>query len=241
MKVKKQTPLGRIYRKTIGRIIPDYALLSLISCFMLNMVIYFGTQYIMAAVPHWDLTNRLDDRIPFVKEWVIVYVGCYLFWAVNYILVTREGKDLWYRFAAADMTSRLICGFFFLILPTTNIRPPVEGNDIYSDILRFVYEADMSSNLFPSIHCLVSWFCVIGIRKSTKIPCWYKILSVIIAILVFISTVMLKQHYLIDILGGVVLAEFCYWIYTGHPGYKKLMAVYDSIHMALFGEAENAD
>jgi hypothetical protein len=53
--------------------------------------------------------------------------------------------------------------------------------------MSFLYSVDTASNLFPSIHCLVSWFCFIGIRGNQKIPLWYRAFSFVAAILVFIS------------------------------------------------------
>ena len=85
-------------------------------------------------------------------------------------------------------------------------------NRIWDQALRFVYSIDQSANLFPSIHCLVSWFCYIGIRHQKKIPVWYQRFSLVFAILVCISTQVTKQHYIIDVFGGIILSEVCYLI-----------------------------
>ncbi|MDE6635131.1 MAG: phosphatidic acid phosphatase, partial [Lachnospiraceae bacterium] len=92
----------------------------------------------------------------------------------NYILATHEGKEAWFRFAAADMLSRVVCLVFFILLPTTNIRPEITTSDFTSRLVQLIYALDKPTNLFPSIHCLVSWFCFVGIRKSTRVPFWYK-------------------------------------------------------------------
>ena len=34
--------------------------------------------------------------------------------------------------------------------------------------MRFLYQVDAADNLFPSIHCLTSWFCYIGIRGRVR-------------------------------------------------------------------------
>ena len=62
------------------------------------------------------------------------------------------------------------------------------------------------TNLFPSIHCLVSWFCAIGLR-GTRVSTWYKVFSYAFAIAVCISTQLTKQHYIVDVFGGILLAE----------------------------------
>jgi membrane-associated phospholipid phosphatase len=184
---------------------------------------------------HYDFTSALDKKVPFVKEWIIIYVVCYLFWIINYILSAREGKEKCFRFAFADLTSRLICGIFFILLPTTNIRPVVEGNDFFSWLMRFIYHADSPTNLFPSIHCLVSWFCFIGIRKSDKIPPWYKVFSFVFALLVCASTQFTKQHYLIDVAGGILIAELCYFFACHTQYYQGMMKLFGWLDQRIDG------
>ena len=65
---------------------------------------------------------------------------------------------------------------------------------------------DSPTNLFPSIHCLVSWLCAIGLRGA-KVSNWYKVFSYTFAIAVCVSTQLTKQHYIVDVFGGIALAE----------------------------------
>lgn len=233
--MKETTKPGIWYQKYINKWIPMYGILSLISCFLLNSLIYTGTQLALKNAYHYDLTSALDRKVPFVQEWVWVYVICFAFWAVSYILITREGKEKWFRFAAADMMSRLICMVFFIVLPTTNVRPEVTGDGLTSWLMRFIYQMDAPTNLFPSIHCLVSWFCFIGIRKSKKVPVWYKVFACVFALLVCASTQFTKQHYLIDIPGGILLAELC-WYLTNHTEiYRAWQRFFDGIGKRIFG------
>ena len=212
--------MGKFYQKYIAKWIPSYGPLPLAWCAIFNTIIYWGTQRLMANAKHYDLTSNLDRSIPFVKEWIILYV---LFFA---------------RFATADMLSRVICCIFFILLPTTNIRPEVTGHDFCSWLVRFIYASDAPTNLFPSIHCLVSWFCFIGIRKSRKIPGWYKGFSFVMAALICASTQFTKQHYMIDLVAGIFLAEFC-WFVSKHTGmYRPVMKVFDKIGRKIFGVTE---
>ena len=142
----------------------------------------------------------------------MIYFGCYIFWIINYILIYRRSREYAYRFFVADFLSRIVCLVFFLCYPTTLVRPAVEGEGIFYDAIRFLYKIDAPTNLFPSIHCLVSWFCFIGIISDIKIPKWYKVMSFLIALAVFVSTLTTRQHVIVDVVGGVVLAQICYLI-----------------------------
>lgn len=232
----KRNKIGLFYERTLGRLIPLECFFSLIFCFLFNSVLYFGLQIVMKDARHHDLTSALDRMIPFVPEWSIIYLGCYIFWGVNYILVTRQEGERWFRFATADYFSRVICAFFFIVLPTTNVRPEVVGEGIPQLLMRFVYQMDDASNLFPSIHCLVSWFCFIGIRGRKEIPLWYRIFSCLMAFLVFASTLFTKQHFIIDVFAGVFLAEVCYYIGNHTNWYQQVMGIFDKINRSVFEE-----
>ncbi|HKM03450.1 MAG TPA: phosphatase PAP2 family protein [Lachnospiraceae bacterium] len=233
------TKIGKLYRRYFSKWIPEYSLFSLIICFLVNSFVYSGSVLIMKNAYHYDFTSGVDKKIPFVKEWISIYVVCYIFWLINYVLICREGKEKWYRFATADLLSRFICAIFFIALPTTNIRPLVLGDDIFSGLVRLVYRLDQPTNLFPSIHCLVSWYCFIGIRKSKKIPLWYKVFSCVFAILVCVSTQFTKQHYLIDIAGGIIIAELCFFITTHTQIYRRIEKAFDRVGRRVFGVTYN--
>lgn len=171
---------------------------------------------------HYDFTNGFDRMVPLIPAFVSIYLVCYAFWAANYIMIARISKEHMYRFLVGDYLSRIICGLFFVLLPTTLVRPEVVGTDIWSNLLKIVYTVDQSANLFPSIHCLVSWFCYIGIRRQKSVPKWYQRFSAIFAILVCASTQFTKQHYIIDVIGGLVLAEVCYQIGLRTKIYEKV-------------------
>lgn len=229
------------YSCKFQKIIPQYAFLSLIFCFVFNQIVYTGCQIIMSKAKHYDLTSSFDRCVPFVSQWIYVYLICFVFWGVNYILITKNGKEDWFKFATADYMSRIICGIFFVLLPTTNVRPDVSGNSLSEILVRFVYSIDAPSNLFPSIHCLVSWLCFVGIRGHKNVSIWYRLFSMVFALLVCASTQFTKQHYFIDIIGGIFIAELCYYI-ANHTGlYRYIMKLFDYINQSLFGQLYNTE
>lgn len=202
-------------KKYVDRICPLFGIIPLIACFALNMLVYSGTMILCSDWTHYDLTTDFDRSVPLVPWWIYIYLGCYLFWIVNYIMVARinrNDKDAFYRFVLTDMMSRLVCALFYLGFPTTNIRPAFTADSVSGHLLSFVYAIDQPTNLFPSIHCLVSWLCFIGIRGSKQVPVPYKIFSCVFALLVVASTQFTKQHYIVDAAAGLLLAELLWFI-----------------------------
>lgn len=202
-------------KKHIDPICPLFAIIPLLACFGLNMLVYSGTMILCADWYHYDLTTALDRAVPLVPEWMYIYFGCYVFWVINYILIARinrNNKSVFYRFVITDMCSRIVCAVFFIGFPTTNVRPEVPEAGFSAWLLRFLYNIDQPANLFPSIHCLVSWLCYVGIRGRKDVALWYRAFSCIFALLVVLSTQFTKQHYIVDAIAGIALAEILFWL-----------------------------
>ncbi len=219
--------------------LPKYSIIPLILAFSFNMAVYGGARMIAGGWHHYNIETRLDKMIPFWPPSAAVYLGCYLFWAVNYVLMARQEKEGAFRFFAADMLSRIVCFFCYLVFPTTNTRPDVAAEGFWNGFMRFVYAADAPDNLFPSIHCLVSWLCYAGLRGRKDVPDWYRRVSLVLAVMVCISTLLTKQHVIADVFGGILLAEACLW--AGRKTalgtfYKKLM---NRVNRAVFREKQH--
>ncbi len=185
-----------------------------------NMIAYYGSRLLMENREHFNLSNRLDEQIPFVPWTVVIYWGCYVFWIVNYVLGCRQDEERAFRFMSADLLAKLVCLLCFLVFPTTNVRPIIEGNSIWDELMRMLYRVDAADNLFPSIHCLTSSFCFIAVRGNEKIPKWYKTISFLTAVSIYVSTLTTKQHVLIDVIAGVALSELS-WLFVEKSGFSR--------------------
>lgn len=195
----------------LKKLVPYDMVIPLGMTLVMNTLAYNGSRLITTGRYHYDLTNAIDDRIPVVSWMVSIYLGCYVFWVINYVIGCRQDKQTAYRFLAADFFAKIVCLICFVAFPTTNTRPDIAGTSVWDAVLRFVYRADAADNLLPSIHCLTSWFCYIAVRKNDRIPRWYKITSLVIAVAVCISTLTTKQHVIWDVAAGILLAELSYW------------------------------
>ena len=198
--------------KGLTRILPAYGVFPVIFSFVFNCLVYSGSRMIAGGWYHHNIETGVDRSIPFVPEFLVIYFGCYVFWAVNYILIARQDRRSVYQFFTGDFISRCVCLVSFLAFPTTNTRPLITGSGLWNQAALWLYSIDAADNLFPSIHCLVSWFCYLGIRGRKEIPRWYQSVSMVIAILVFASTLLTKQHVIVDVAGGILLADFCFFI-----------------------------
>lgn len=117
--------------KKRNQIIPEIMWIPLFLTLACNSLTYYGTRLLMSDRFHYNLSNRFDEQIPVVSWMVIIYFGCYLFWIVNYILGCRQEKEKAFRFMGADLVAKLVCMACFLLFPTTNTRPVIEGSSVW--------------------------------------------------------------------------------------------------------------
>ena len=196
---------------TLRSLIPAYIWLPLILAFLWNQIVYCGSRMLMRNHFHYDITTPLDSLIPVIPWTLSIYVFSFLYWPFQYLMCCRLGKDHAYRFLSADFFAKTICLVFFLLFPTTNARPPVSEHGFWNLSLNLLYRLDAPDNLLPSIHCLVSWLCYVGVRGQHKIWRPYRLFVFGMALAICISTLTTKQHVIPDVAAGILLAEFSYW------------------------------
>lgn len=172
---------------------------------------YYGGRFLARNLPKQCFTTALDQAIPFLPWTITIYLGCYAFWAYNYVTsIMYEQKK--YRFIIAHCLGEAVCFLAFILLPTTMLRPEVTGTTIFDALTRFTYAHDSADNLLPSIHVFASWLCWIGVRGNKHVPVWYQTVSFFMAAAVCISTLTIKQHVLVDVFAGILTAEISYLI-----------------------------
>lgn len=215
------------FRKFRGIFIPDYAVIPLFFCLIGQLFAYYFSRVVNPLIyggmeNYYNIMTDLDQMIPVVPWWSVVYMLSYAFWVVNYIIACRDSQENCYRLIMADLMSKVVCFAIFVIMPTTITRPEVNGTDFGSCLLNYVYSIDTPDNLFPSMHCLISWFAFRYVVPCKRISAVYKWASLIMALLVFASVVFTKQHVVVDIFAGVLVAELFIQISNRTNLYKAL-------------------
>ena len=145
--------------KGITRILPAYGVFPLIFSFVFNCLVYSGSRMIAGGWYHHNIETGVDRSLPFVPQFLVIYFGCYLFWAVNYILIARQERRSVYQFFTGDFISRCICLGFFLAYPTTNTRPLITDGGLWNQAALWLYSIDAAVPVYP-LSCelvLLSW------------------------------------------------------------------------------------
>lgn len=199
-------------RKTLRKMIPIHAVLPLLLTAGSMLCSYQAAklwQMIFGFHDPADLSLAFDLQTPFRPGWAWVYLLSYFFWMYVYITTARDSESSACKLAVSDITGKLICLLFFLLFPTTNIRPEVSGTGFTAFLMRTIYRMDSPTNLFPSIHCFIAWLgtrCIFSVN-NLRHKGFHCAFSVAGTLLVFASTLFTKQHVVLDVLGGMAVAE----------------------------------
>mgnify|MGYP002945147214 FL=1 len=136
--------------------------------------------------------------------------------AVSCFFMYFKGTDEEYRrFAWSLIIGMSTCMIICLIYPNgVDMRPAsLERNNICARIIKLLWATDTSTNVFPSIHVYNSLAIHIGLVRSKALENnkGLKALSLVTCILICMSTLFLKQHSFIDVLGACVLMTIIYY------------------------------
>jgi membrane-associated phospholipid phosphatase len=147
---------------------------------------------------YWKI-RIIDDYIPLIPIFIIPYLGYFIYIITTIILLWNSNYI--YFFFTTYIISYIIAGFFWYFIPNGVKRPLIKGKDIFSKLIALIYKYDDDTNGFPSAHIfgtlICSYFLTLVFPQQT-------ILIWLINFLICISTVFVKQHYVLDIAGGII-------------------------------------
>ncbi|ABX44067.1 phosphatase PAP2 family protein [Lachnoclostridium phytofermentans] len=170
---------------------------------------------------------KLDDYIPFNELFVIPYYLWFVLIALVVGYLFFKDKKEYYRSTAFLFIGMTVCLFIYTIWPNgQDLRPDLAtlGRDnILIDIVRNLYRTDTNTNVCPSIHAFNSIGICIAVfhTNSLKDKRYITIPTVILAILICMSTVFLKQHSVFDVISASLLSIVMYLV-VYVPDYAKV-------------------
>lgn len=177
------------------------------------LILWF--EYLKATiVPQHIMYSPIDSHIPFVQQFVVAYFFWFTYMAISLLYLGFNSKIDYYKMIIFLSLSMSISYIIFMIYPNAQFpRPIVTNNDIFSKMVLFLYRIDGTNNVFPSIHVANSIGVHCVLVNSDKLKHNYKVkaLSLIVMLSICASTVFIKQHSIIDVGGGIILASILYF------------------------------
>lgn len=147
----------------------------------------------------------IDQLVPFLPWTSYIYVTDYIFpFVVGYLIHSSLGMT---RVSVAFFLMIFFTNLTFILLPVSYPRELYPLAQDQNFLLYLLRKIDTPANCFPSAHVATVWTSTLAIqRERPKLFIYF----LIWALLIIISTLTTKQHFLVDIIGGVIVGHFCY-------------------------------
>ena len=173
----------------------------LLSFLMMERVVVTG---------YWPTQTWLDSHIPFCEWFVIPYCLWYpLLVAVGLWLLRKDraGFRRYMRFLALTF---FLSEVIWLLVPNgQDLRPAVMPRDNpFTRLAASLYAIDTNTNVFPSVHVVGAIGAAWAVRKTPSLrdrPLRQQAVS-LLACLICLSTLLIKQHTVLDVASGIGLA-----------------------------------
>lgn len=157
---------------------------------------------------------ELDDKIPFCELFVVPYFLWFAYVSIAVLYLFFKDKQGYYKTCVFLFTGMTV----FLLVSTLwpnghHLRPYVMPRDnIFTEMVARLYRMDTPTNLWPSIHVYNSIGAHLAIIKNQTLRKHKSICtgSFILCVSIILSTVLIKQHSVFDMLTAFIMAAIMY-------------------------------
>jgi membrane-associated phospholipid phosphatase len=149
-----------------------------------------------------NLEIGLDKHIPLIPEFAVIYllyIPMIIFVFAYYWNDYKTYRSISLMLIAVISIAILIYSAF----QTEVLRPIIASTDFFSRLTNTIYKYDMPNNTFPSLHvALTSTISAFVYEKNSRVG----MVLIPLTFLIILSTMFIKQHDFLDIIGGLILA-----------------------------------
>ncbi|WP_347708642.1 phosphatase PAP2 family protein [Clostridium sp. D53t1_180928_C8] len=185
------------------------------------MIPIINVNYILASLlakNGHDLTIALDKIIPFKSIFIIPYVYWYIYIIIGFLFILMNSRIDYMRLFISFLIGMCVCYAVYYIYPTEITRPIISNSNILNNLVNGIYLADKPVNCFPSLHVLTTYFIMRYTKYENSRKKFYY--TQVIGILIILSTLFIKQHFVVDVIGGILLGEITILLVKKIDDYK---------------------
>ncbi len=188
-------------------------------------ILYMMSNHFPLFEPQLLPMTAVDHLIPFWPSMVWVYLSEYFLILSAFFM--DDDLKMANRFVCAFIALQLISSALFFAYPTSFPRllfpMPMDADPGSAFILNFIRQADTPGNCAPSLHvssCYLASFVFLEIKGKKR---WLFLPYFFWATAVAFATMATKQHYLIDVILGLLLGYAVYWYFIHKVEYYTLI------------------
>jgi membrane-associated phospholipid phosphatase len=176
---------------------------------VLFAVIYGGSNWFNNDRMHYfRLYYQWELAIPFIPAMIIAYFSLQILFLLPLLHCNRNGLMVLAKRMAVAIP---VAGAIFILIPTQLGFDREEMTSFFASFYDFLYTVDRPYNLFPSLHVTLATLVIASLyRQVGGILMWLYILWLL---LLYLSVLLVHQHHVLDIAGGIMLAILAvFWV-----------------------------
>jgi membrane-associated phospholipid phosphatase len=177
-----------------------------LSAVLLSLLLYFPINRF--AHGGEALALPIDRSIPVFPPAVVPYLLADVVFVGLPVWAAYRAKPAEFKsYAISLLAATFVSYAIYLAFPTFAARPEITANDVFSRLLKLLYQADKTYNAAPSGHAMYSTLAFVYLArwKPRLWPLWLGG-----AVLVFAAALLTKQHNVLDVVIGVILGGAAY-------------------------------
>ena len=173
--------------------------LALAAIYVIFSVTYISINLFSVGRRAYILYLPGEARLPFLPIFEYLYVLTFLVPVL--LIVTVRTYARFCRLVRALGIALSVAYSTYLLFPVYFERPQLVASSLHTWLLSLQY-LDKPYNDLPSLHVTLSWLAV----HASQVSRGFRITLVLVATGISISTLFVKQHYVVDVVFGYALA-----------------------------------
>lgn len=187
---------------------------------------------------YYVIHSPLDDKIPFIEFFIIPYLLWFAFIAGVFLYFFFTDTEGFYKLAKISIVGMTIFLIISTLIPNgVALRPIIfERDNIFVNMVKVLYRTDTPTNVFPSLHVFNTLAACIALNRNERFK-RHKIVCMsthMLAALIILATMFLKQHSVIDVMAAFLMAYILYQIVYATQEQKEKKTVTHTFFISKF-------
>lgn len=192
---------------------PTFEHLKYLAYWVIFGLFFLTVERLWIRESYFPVHCLLDDKIPFCEYFLIPYLFWFVFLIGIHIYTLLFDVESFKKLMRFIMITYSAAILIYILFPNCQELRPVafERDNIFTRFIEGFYQFDTNTNVCPSIHVIGSvavMLCAWHSKHFSKTG--WRIAFGVIALLISVSTVFLKQHSLVDVIVAVPICVIAY-------------------------------
>ena len=174
---------------------------------VIYMPTFFWVESLNPAGGFHIIHTAIDDMIPVVEVFIIPYALWLPYLVAGMIAIAIYSRPISRKTSYMLMAGMTLFIIISLVYPNAlELRAAIpDRQNIFMDLINYLHQIDTPTDVLPSLHVYDAIVVAAGLHLTFKDKKALLIASDILAFLIVLSTMFIKQHSIIDVISAFII------------------------------------